>query len=129
MSDTNGAPAGPLEPVQPATVQPPTPYGYGAPAPGAYYPPPGFVPGYAPMQIAPKSGAVALIVSFFLPGVGSMMNGETGKGIGILFGWIIGVVTSWLLIGLPLVFGFWLWGMIDAFTGAQKWNRAHGIIS
>jgi hypothetical protein len=23
----------------------------------------------------------------------------------------------------------WIWGMIDAHQGAQRWNRRHGIIS
>jgi len=33
------------------------------------------------------------------------------------------------LIGIPFAIGIWIWGMIDAYQGAQAWNRAHGILS
>jgi hypothetical protein len=33
------------------------------------------------------------------------------------------------LIGFILVIGAWIWGMIDAYQGAQRWNARHGIIS
>src|SRR5207302_1225059 len=36
------------------------------------------------LVVAPKNPAVSLIVSFFLPGVGSMINGDTNRGIPIL---------------------------------------------
>ena len=32
------------------------------------------------MQIAPKTPAIALLASFFIPGLGPMMDGEAGKG-------------------------------------------------
>ncbi|HET7419422.1 MAG TPA: hypothetical protein VFL27_03495 [Candidatus Dormibacteraeota bacterium] len=96
-----------------------------APAGGGYVvaPPPGTV------AIAPKNPAVSLIVSFFIPGVGSMINGDTTTGIVILILYIVGWASSWLLIGIPLLVGVWIWGMVDAYQGAQRWNRAHGILS
>lgn len=103
------------------------------PAPVAYlpyqpYPQP--APGY---QVAPKNAGIALLVSFFIPGVGSMMNGEAGKGAGILLGWMMGLLLTatlfFAIIGLPLCFGMWLLGLIDAYQGAQSWNRKHGVIS
>jgi len=81
------------------------------------------------LVVAPKNPAVSLIVSFFIPGVGSMMNGDTGIGVTILLLYILGLVLSWLLIGIPLLIGMWVWGMVDAYQGAQRWNRAHGILS
>lgn len=82
--------------------------------------------GYA---VAPKNPALALIVSFFVPGVGTMMNGEVGKGVGILIGYVVSLVLTIVIIGIVGVLGFWIWGMVDAYTGAQRWNRAHGILS
>lgn len=86
--------------------------------------------------VAPKSPGIALLVSFFLPGVGSIMNGETGKGVGILLGYLASWVLFWLLfiivVGFLFLFvgiGLWIWGMVDAYTGAQRWNRMHGIVS
>ena len=82
-----------------------------------------------PMVVAPKNPAVHLVVSFFIPGVGSMMNGDVGIGVAILVIFIIGVGGSFFLIGLPVALGAWIWGLIDAYMGAQRWNRTHGILS
>jgi hypothetical protein len=30
---------------------------------------------------------------------------------------------------LPVCFVVWIWGMVDAYQGAQRWNARHGIIS
>ena len=91
--------------------------------------------GYPPMQVAPKNPGLALLASFFVPGLGSMINGDVGKGIGILVGYIDSFFLIIVLVGLVGVFGFWIWiwiwiwGMVDGYQGARKWNLAHGIIS
>ena len=89
-----------------------------------------------PMAVSPKNPAVSLIVSFFLPGVGTLMNGETNKGVLILVGWLMSWVLGWFLLIFIVGFfffmiatGLWIWGMIDAFQGAKNWNLAHGFIS
>jgi TM2 domain-containing membrane protein YozV len=81
------------------------------------------------MVVAPKNPAVSLIVSFFVPGVGSMINGDIGTGIAILVLYLVGWALAIFLIGFILVIGAWIWGMIDAYQGAQRWNARHGIIS
>jgi TM2 domain-containing membrane protein YozV len=93
-------------------------------------------PGYAvpagqpgAMAVAPKNPAISLLVSFFLPGVGSMVNGDSGTGVVILVLYLVGIATAVFLIGIPLAIGVWIWGLIDAYQGAQRWNRSHGIIS
>jgi TM2 domain-containing membrane protein YozV len=98
-------------------------------------------PQYAPVAyptaggyvVAPKNPAVSLIVSFFLPGVGSMINGDVGIGITILLLWLLAffldVTIFGLVVGLPLGLAMFIWGLIDAYQGAQRWNRRHGIIS
>ena len=103
--------------VPTAATQPVTP-GYIVPAgqPGA-------------MTVAPKNPAISLIVSFFIPGVGSMINGDTGTGVAILVLFVVGVFGSFFLIGLPLAIGAWIWGLVDAYRGAQRWNARHGILS
>ena len=89
-------------------------------------------PGYpiAPVAaIAPKNPGISLLISFFIPGVGSMVNGDTQTGVIILVIWIVGIVTSFFLIGFALILGAWIWGMIDAYQGAQRWNARYGIRS
>jgi TM2 domain-containing membrane protein YozV len=115
------------EPTQPHPTAPlPQPYPQGpyptGPVPAVPY-------RYAPVQVAPKSPALALLVSFFIPGVGSMINGEVGKGIAILLGYLVSYLLVVVLIGIFGVLGFWIWGMVDAYQGAQQWNRRHGILS
>lgn len=104
------------------------------PAQAAYPTYAGTRPGYAVAPqagyaVAPKNPALSLLVSFFIPGVGSMMNGEVGKGIGILVGYLVSFVLIVVVVGIVGVLGFWIWGMVDAYTGAQRWNREHGILS
>ena len=79
--------------------------------------------------VAPKNPAISLLISFFIPGVGSMVNGDTQTGVIILVIWIVGIVTSFFLIGFALILGAWIWGMIDAYQGAQRWNARYGIRS
>lgn len=58
-----------------------------------------------------------------------MINGEAGKGIGLLCLYILGLILSFLLIGIPIALGAWIWGMVDGYQGAQRWNYRHGIMS
>ncbi len=82
-----------------------------------------------PAVVAPKNPALAVILSLFIPGLGSMVNGRAGGGVTILLLYLLGVALSIILIGIPIAIGVWIWGMVDAHKAAQEWNRAHGIIS
>lgn len=81
--------------------------------------------GYPP--VARKDPALMLIASLILPGLGTILNGSTGKGIGIMVGYFFGALLSVILIGLPIMFGFWVWGMYDAYQGAKAHNARHGL--
>lgn len=95
------------------------------------------MPGYGPATygqppsygVAAKNPAVSLLISFFIPGVGSMVNGDVGIGVAILMGYLVSWVLTLVLIGFLGLLAFWVWGMVDAYTGAQRWNRRHGIVS
>jgi len=104
---------------------------YSSPAPAQYVP--AAYPTLGGYAVAPKNPAVSLIVSFFLPGVGSMINGDVGIGITILLLWLLAifldVTVIGLVVGVPLGIAMFIWGLIDAYQGAQRWNRRHGIIS
>lgn len=63
---------------------------YSPPQPPPYAPEQWHQPYPQSVQVAPRSPALGLIVSIFIPGVGSMMAGQTGKGIGILAGYLLG---------------------------------------
>lgn len=69
-----------------------------------------------------KNSALALILSFLLPGLGQIYNGSVGKGIGLIVGYIISCVLALFLIGIPFMFGLWIYGMVDAYQTAEKLN-------
>jgi len=120
-------------PAGQAYQQPQVQNGY-PPAPYQQPYPPGYVapPGYAVppvMQVVPKNAGIALLISFFIPGVGSLYAGKTTTGVIILIGYVISRVLIVVIIGFVGVFGFWVWGLVDAYQAAQAWNRARGIES
>ena len=80
-----------------------------------------------PSSLVRKDPGLMLLASFFIPGLGTILNGDTGKGVGILVGYLIGIVLSAVIIGIPMVIGFWIWGLVDAYQGAQKYNASHGL--
>ena len=82
-----------------------------------------------PVLVAPKSPAGSVLLSIFVPGLGSMVNDNAGVGVTILILNIIGWILAIVLIGIPLALGSWIWGLVDAYQSAQRWNRAHGIVS
>lgn len=86
-------------------------------------------PPQPPVQIMPKSPGLAVFLSFLIPGLGSMTSGSGGIGAIILAVYVFGWLTAWLLIGIPIILGAWIWGMIHAHGAAVRWNREHGIVS
>jgi TM2 domain-containing membrane protein YozV len=82
-----------------------------------------------PMRVAPKSPSAAIILSFLIPGVGSMYAGRAGIGALILGCYVVSCLLSLALIGIPFVIATWVWGMIHAHGAAVRWNQQHGILS
>ena len=128
-------PWSPQQQYQQPNVGPPAGYGqpgYGQPGPSPH---PGYqVSPYAQAPygqpvVAPKSPGISLLASFFVPGLGTMINGEVGKGVGILVGYVVSLLLAWLLLPILVMLGLWVWGMADAYQGAQRWNARHGIVS
>lgn len=65
-----------------------------------------------------KSPFIALILSFFIIGLGQVYNGRFWKGVGFLIAMPIGLL--FLIIPGILI---WIWGLYDAYTDAEKINR------
>ena len=82
-------------------------------------------PGY----VAPKSPGLSLLASFFIPGLGSIINGDVARGLGIMFGYFVSCLLVIILVGILGVVGFWVWGLVDAYQGARLWNARHGLVS
>jgi TM2 domain-containing membrane protein YozV len=73
-----------------------------------------------------RNPAASLLASLLLPGLGTIINGETGKGVLILVAWITAWVLVLAIVGLILVPAVWLYGMYDGFQGARRYNLVHG---
>jgi len=72
-----------------------------------------------------KNVVVSLILSFVLTGLGQLYNGEISKGVIFLVVaiilWILTILTIFLcVVAIP----FWIYGMYDAYTRAEVYNRA-----
>lgn len=103
--------------------------GYGPRPYGAYTP-------YGP--VGPRSAGLALVASFFLPGLGTVLNGRLGRGLGILTSWFASWFFFWTLLFTGLVVlspvfllaaaATWVWGLVDGYAGAKVWNQQHGFI-
>lgn len=108
--------------MQPYPPQQPPQWGYS-------YPPQPFVQQPVQMNVHPRSPAAALVMSLFIPGLGSMYAGKPGWGILILVLWLASCVLLLIVIGAFLLPVIWIWGMIAGYSHARAWNRARGIDS
>jgi len=71
-----------------------------------------------------KSSGIAVLLSFFLPGLGQIYNGQIGKGVLFIFLAFIFLGLSILLIGIPFYLGLWIYSMYDAYKTAEStWKR------
>lgn len=70
-----------------------------------------------------KSSGLAAVLSFFLTGLGQIYNGHILKGIILMLIQLINAALTVILIGylfMPIV---WLYGVINAYTAAERHNR------
>lgn len=75
------------------------------------------------MPVKQKSEGLAAVLSFLIPGLGQIYNGEIGKGIGILVLAIILGILFFLLITVLVLLILWIWNIYDAYTTAKEINQ------
>ncbi len=103
---------------QPYLYAPPTQAAqhYPQAAPPYLYAPPAYPFARPPMlPYKRKEPAIALLLSFFMPGLGQIYNGDVGKGVLFLIGF-------WILVWVFIGWIFWVWAMIDAHQSATDIN-------
>ena len=69
-----------------------------------------------------KSAGLAVVLSFFIPGLGQIYNGQIGKGILFIIVGAILAFTMVVLIGFILYPLFWIYNLYDAYSTAEKIN-------
>lgn len=71
-----------------------------------------------------KSAGLAVVLSFFISGLGQIYNGQIAKGLAFIVAYGISWLLTFVVIGwLPLLI-FWIWGMMDAHKSAERINAA-----
>jgi TM2 domain-containing membrane protein YozV len=94
-----------------------------APAPEPIQPTPG---------VMAKNPGTAVILSFFIPGVGHMYAGAVAWGLVILVLHILNWTVILLSIGLPpaafIGLFIWLGSMKYSYKAAQDFNRRNGLV-
>lgn len=66
---------------------------------------------------------IGLLLNIFtIPGLGSIIGGEKKRGTYQIIMWAVGMLLSLVLIGIPLVFAAWIWGII---TGVNMLKSAN----
>jgi TM2 domain-containing membrane protein YozV len=82
--------------------------------------------GVAPAQqiivVAEKSPGLAAVLSFFWAGLGQIYNGEITKGIVLMVAYVVSCVLIALVIGFITTPILWIYGMVDAYRTAEKFN-------
>lgn len=66
---------------------------------------------------------ISAVLSFLIPGLGQVYNGELGKGIFIFLVASLSVVLMALLIGFIMYPIVWVWGIYDAHQSAKRLNE------
>src|SRR6266852_7684659 len=86
----------------------------------------GVAPAQIPAQqiivVAEKSPGLAAVLSFFWAGLGQIYNGEISKGIILLVCYAVSCVLMAVVIGFVTTPILWIYGMIDAYKTAEKFN-------
>ncbi len=65
------------------------------------------------------SPLLALVLSFFVPGLGQFYTGQFLKAVVLFVLAAVFAFLSTLLIGIPFYIIIWLFSMYDAYTAAQ----------
>ena len=70
-----------------------------------------------------KEPGVPAVLSFFVPGLGQIYNGEFTKGFTTIAFLMISCALIFIHIGIVLVIIIWVWSILDAYRIAEKKNR------
>jgi len=74
-------------------------------------------------RVERKSEGLAAVLSFFIPGLGQVYNGQIGKGIIVLILFGLCTASIIILIGFILAPVFWVWNIYDAYNTAKVINQ------
>jgi TM2 domain-containing membrane protein YozV len=71
-----------------------------------------------------KNPGVAAVLSFFFTGLGQLYNGRFLKGFAFMAAGALNILLMFILIGFVTGPLFWIYNIYDAYTDAERINRA-----
>lgn len=74
-------------------------------------------------QSRPKDGGLAVVLSFFITGLGQLYNGEVGKAVAFFAAQVVSAFLMFLLVGFITTPALWVWSMVDAYRSAERINQ------
>ena len=63
---------------------------------------------------------VAVVLSFFIPGLGQFYTGQLMKAILLFLAAVVFGALSTILIGIPFYLIIWIYSMFDAYNAAKE---------
>lgn len=72
--------------------------------------------------VSEKSPGLAAVLSFFWAGLGQIYNGEISKGILLIVAYAISCALMAIVIGFFTTPILWIYGMVDAYKTAERFN-------
>ena len=59
----------------------------------------------------------------FLPGLGTIIGGKTKTGVIQLVTFLVSIPLMFILIGFPIAFAVWVWGIVSGIKLVQEYNK------
>ena len=63
---------------------------------------------------------IPAVLSFLVPGLGQVFNGEIAKGVAVLGAQVVNLVLTGILIGFVTGPAVWIWSIVDARGGVDR---------
>lgn len=63
---------------------------------------------------------IAVVLSFFIPGLGQFYTGQLMKAILLFLAAVVFGALSTILIGIPFYLIIWIYSMFDAYNAAKE---------
>jgi len=80
------------------------------------------IPAQQIIVVSEKSPGLAAVLSFFWAGLGQIYNGEISKGILLIVAYAISCGLMAVVVGFFTTPILWIYGMVDAYKTAEKFN-------
>jgi TM2 domain-containing membrane protein YozV len=76
-----------------------------------------------------KSPGLAAVLSFFVPGLGQIYNGQIAKGLCLFVLYSLGWFLAGIVVGFFLLIPVWIYAIYDGYRRAERINAGQGTVA